>query len=150
MHFLLHLPPQINEQGKFILQTARATNGNNADALCTYRDMTIDWLKRYAFNLAGKAALVTGSSRGFCLAIVEALLSEGLSVALISRNHEDLANVVVRLPGSIAVAGDVAESTEAQSVVAEVHKYFGKPDIMVCIVGSGKSVTTFDETPEEW
>ena len=40
---------QINYRGNFILQTARAANGNHADTLCTYRDMTIDWLKRYAF-----------------------------------------------------------------------------------------------------
>lgn len=39
---------QINYRGNFILQTARATDGNHADALCTYRDMTIDWLKRHA------------------------------------------------------------------------------------------------------
>lgn len=39
---------QINYEGNFILQTARAADGNHADALCTYRDMTIDWLKRHA------------------------------------------------------------------------------------------------------
>ncbi len=36
---------QINYQGNFILQTARAADGNHADALCSYRDMTVDWLK---------------------------------------------------------------------------------------------------------
>jgi L-ribulose-5-phosphate 3-epimerase len=39
---------QINYQGNFILQTARAGDGNHADTLCTFRDMTINWLKRYA------------------------------------------------------------------------------------------------------
>jgi L-ribulose-5-phosphate 3-epimerase len=39
---------QINYRGNFILQTARDADGNHADALCTYRDMTVDWLKRYA------------------------------------------------------------------------------------------------------
>ena len=39
---------QINYQGNFILQTARATDGNHADTLCTYRDMTINWIKRHA------------------------------------------------------------------------------------------------------
>jgi len=36
---------QINYRGNFILQTARAADGNHADALCSYRDMTVDWLK---------------------------------------------------------------------------------------------------------
>ena len=39
---------QINYQGNFILQTARAADGNHADTLCTYRDMTINWLEHHA------------------------------------------------------------------------------------------------------
>jgi L-ribulose-5-phosphate 3-epimerase len=39
----------VNYQGNFILQTARAVDGNHDDSLCKYRDMTIDWLKRHAF-----------------------------------------------------------------------------------------------------
>ena len=39
---------QISYQGNFILQTARAADGTHADSLCTYRDMTINWLKHYA------------------------------------------------------------------------------------------------------
>ena len=101
-------------------------------------------------NLAGKAALVTGSSRGIGLAIAEALHGEGCRVALNSRNPEELANVAARLPGAIAVAGDVTESTEAQKVVSEVLKSFGKLDVVVCNVGSGQSVPPGEETPEEW
>ena len=39
---------QINYQGNFILQTARAADGNHADSLCIFHDMTINWLKHYA------------------------------------------------------------------------------------------------------
>ena len=102
------------------------------------------------FNLAGKAALVTGSSRGIGFAVAEALHSEGCNVALNSRNPEDLANVAAGLPGAIAVAGDVAESTDAKRIVSEVLKSFGKLDIVVCNVGSGQSVPPGEETPEEW
>ncbi len=34
--------------GNYILQTARAADGDHAAALCRYRDMTLDWLTRYA------------------------------------------------------------------------------------------------------
>jgi 3-oxoacyl-[acyl-carrier protein] reductase len=101
-------------------------------------------------NLSGKTALVTGSSRGIGLAIAEALSDEGCMVALNSRNLEELANVTARLPGAIAVAGDVTELTDAHRVVSEVLKSFGKLDILVCNVGSGQSVPPGDETPEEW
>jgi L-ribulose-5-phosphate 3-epimerase len=39
---------QINYQGNFILQTARAIDGNHSNVLCNYRDMTLNWLKQYA------------------------------------------------------------------------------------------------------
>jgi L-ribulose-5-phosphate 3-epimerase len=38
---------KINYKGNFILQTARATDSNHADTLCTYRDMVINWIKRH-------------------------------------------------------------------------------------------------------
>jgi hexulose-6-phosphate isomerase len=39
---------KVNYQGNFILQTARAVDGNHSSSLSTYRDMTVGWLKRYA------------------------------------------------------------------------------------------------------
>lgn len=39
---------QVNYTGNHILQTARATDGDHAGALCRYRDMTVDWLTRHA------------------------------------------------------------------------------------------------------
>lgn len=39
---------QINYHGNFILQTARAADGNHAKDLYTYRDMTSNWLKQHA------------------------------------------------------------------------------------------------------
>jgi 3-oxoacyl-[acyl-carrier protein] reductase len=101
-------------------------------------------------NLAGKTALVTGSSKGIGRAIVEALHAEGCKVALNSRNLEELAHVTGKLSGSIAVEGDVTQPAEARRVVDEVANFFGKLDIVVCNVGSGKSVPPGEETPEEW
>jgi L-ribulose-5-phosphate 3-epimerase len=34
--------------GNYVLQTARATDGNHSDVLLHYRDMTANWLERYA------------------------------------------------------------------------------------------------------
>lgn len=38
---------RIGYTGNYILQTARATNGDHAGVLCHYRDMTADWLNRH-------------------------------------------------------------------------------------------------------
>lgn len=38
---------KIKYQGNFILQTARAVDGNHAKVLCAYRDMTKQWMQQY-------------------------------------------------------------------------------------------------------
>jgi hexulose-6-phosphate isomerase len=38
---------RIGYEGNYILQTARAADGDHASALCRYRDMTCEWLSRY-------------------------------------------------------------------------------------------------------
>lgn len=101
-------------------------------------------------ELAGKKALVTGSSKGIGRAIAEALHAEGCKVALNGRNPSDLAAAIAALPGAIAVAGDVTRPEEAQRIVSDAIKSFGQLDILVCNVGSGRSVPPGEETAEEW
>ena len=43
---------QIGYRGNYILQTARATDANHAEALCAYRDMLIGWIRQ--FGLEGR------------------------------------------------------------------------------------------------
>lgn len=38
---------KVNYQGNFILQTARAIDNNHASVLCTYRNMTLQWLNEH-------------------------------------------------------------------------------------------------------
>jgi len=101
-------------------------------------------------ELSGKTALVTGSSRGIGLAIAEVLHEEGCRVALNGRNEDDLSMAVSNLPGAIAVKGDVTSPSEARSILSETMGEFGYLDILVCNVGSGRSVAPGDETDEEW
>jgi 3-oxoacyl-[acyl-carrier protein] reductase len=101
-------------------------------------------------NLSDKVALVTGSSKGIGWAIAQTLHAEGCRVALNARNKSDLTIATTQLDGSIGVLGDVTESSQAQKIVAEVIKTFGRLDILVCNVGSGRSVPPGDETAEEW
>jgi len=101
-------------------------------------------------ELAGKMALVTGSSRGIGRAIAELLHSEGCRVALNGRNVDDLASTAAALPGTVPVAGDVTRSDEARRVVTEVITALGRLDIVVCNAGGGRSVPPGDETHDEW
>lgn len=43
---------QVRYQGNFILQTARAVNGNHSEVLRNYQDMTRSWMQQYGLSLA--------------------------------------------------------------------------------------------------
>lgn len=101
-------------------------------------------------DLTGKTALVTGSSKGIGWAIAQALHAEGCHVALNGRNEEDLTGATARLAGTIGVLGDVTQPAEANRVVAEAVGKLGQLDILVCNVGSGRSVPPGNETADEW
>ncbi len=101
-------------------------------------------------DLVGKTVLVTGASRGIGLAIAQTLHSEGCRVALNARHEADLRAATVQLTGAIGVVGDVTKPTEAQKIVDEVLRAFGQLDILVCNVGSGRSVSPGNETADEW
>ncbi|MDB2603328.1 SDR family oxidoreductase [Planktomarina temperata] len=101
-------------------------------------------------NLAGKTALVTGSSRGIGLSIARVLHSEGCRVAINGRNEIDLGMATSQLSGAVSFPGDVTRPIEAQRVVKDVVNTFGKLDIVICNVGSGRSVPPGMETADEW
>jgi len=103
-------------------------------------------------QLQGKSVLVTGSSKGIGRAIAEAFLAEGAQVAFNSRNADELDRVIAAQIGgrAIAVSGDVSKKDQSQGVIEQVLAAFGKLDILVCNVGSGRSVPPGAETHEEW
>jgi 3-oxoacyl-[acyl-carrier protein] reductase len=101
-------------------------------------------------ELSGKRALVTGSSRGIGRAIAEALHAEGCLVAVNARNSNELQTCATAIGAAAAIAGDVADAGQARRVANEAVLALGGLDILVCNVGSGRSVLPGDETQEEW
>src|SRR3989344_3108878 len=66
------------------------------------------------------------------------------------RSADALAQVASELPGVSFVAGDVTRPEEARRIVAEAKAALGRLDILVCNVGSGRSVPPGTESHEEW
>jgi len=97
-------------------------------------------------GLAGKVALVTGSSRGIGRAIATRLVEEGADVVFCARGAETLDDAVAAVAGpgrAHAVVADVSTEEGAAAVVDGAVSAFGGLDIVVNNVG-GSGASTFD------
>jgi 3-oxoacyl-[acyl-carrier protein] reductase len=93
-------------------------------------------MRRVDLAIAGKVALVTGSSRGLGLGAARALSAEGAAVVLNARGADDLEAAAATLPGeTLALPGDVTDPTTPARLVSVALERFGRLDILVANSG---------------
>jgi NAD(P)-dependent dehydrogenase (short-subunit alcohol dehydrogenase family) len=99
------------------------------------------------FDLSGKVALVTGSSRGLGYAIAEAFIAHGARVVVSSEDADDSAAAAARL-GAVGIACDVADDAAIAALVTQTTKRLGGIDILVSNAGisGGPAADPFDMT----
>ena len=108
------------------------------------------------FDLTGKAALVTGGSRGLGRAIALALAGQGADVAVNYRGNAGAANEVVGAikelgRDAIAVQGDTSAGREAcEAIVKAALDHFGKIDVLVNNAGITRDNLLLRMDEEEW
>jgi NAD(P)-dependent dehydrogenase (short-subunit alcohol dehydrogenase family) len=94
------------------------------------------------FDLAGKVAVITGSSRGIGRAIAERMAEQGAKVVISSRKLEpcnEVANAINAAQGkgsAIAVPANISSKDDLKKLVDETTRAFGKIDILVCNAAS--------------
>jgi len=94
------------------------------------------------FDLTGKVAVVTGSSRGIGLAIAAALAEHGCKVVISSRKQDacdEVAHAINAQHGderAIAVAASISDKEALQNLVDETRRQFGRIDVLVCNAAS--------------
>ena len=94
------------------------------------------------FDLTGKVAIITGSSRGIGRAIAEAYADAGAKVVISSRKQpacEEVANAINAKHGeerAVAIAASISDKAALETLVAETQQRFGRIDILVCNAAS--------------
>lgn len=106
------------------------------------------------FDLTGKVAMVTGSTRGLGEAAATALAKAGADVAVCGRDKENLARVskAFRDMGrrSEGFELDVLSKKKVHEGVARILDYFGRIDILVNNAGVNYRVPVLEYPEEAW
>ena len=93
------------------------------------------------FDLTGKVAVITGSSKGIGKAIAERMAEHGAKVVISSRKagpcDEVAAAINAKHAGAaISVPANISSKEDLQRLMDETRKAFGKIDILVCNAAS--------------
>jgi NAD(P)-dependent dehydrogenase (short-subunit alcohol dehydrogenase family) len=88
------------------------------------------------FNLQGKVAVVTGSSRGIGRSIAHQLAQQGAKVVVSSRKQAACEAVVKEIQAAggeaMAIAANISSKEQLQQLVAQTRAVWGPIDILVC------------------
>jgi 3-oxoacyl-[acyl-carrier protein] reductase len=106
-------------------------------------------------ELAGRVAIVTGSSRGIGRAIAETLAADGAKVVVNYNSGEAAANEVkenIAAKGgeAVAVQADVSDFSAAQQLVKTTLDTFGQVDILVNNAGTTRDTLLLLMKEDDW
>tara|TARA_R110002012_G_scaffold4074_10_gene18959 strand:- start:7929 stop:8651 length:723 start_codon:yes stop_codon:yes gene_type:complete len=108
-------------------------------------------------DLGNKSALITGGTKGIGYGIAEALLKEGINVAITGRTKATAEEAAKQLNShgndraqAIGLEADVRNYDSQQKAVKETVDQFGKVDIVIANAGLGHFGSVEDISIEQW
>jgi len=106
-------------------------------------------------SLAGRAAVITGGSKGVGLAVATRFAASGADVAIVARGRAGLDAALETIGASargrlVAVQADVALAADIERAYREVMAAFGKIDILVNNAGVSRNAPFEQITDEIW
>lgn len=107
------------------------------------------------FDLSGKVAVITGSTKGIGLGIAEALAEAGSNVVVISRNRSDCLDTAAMITQKYGVEAlgyslDINSHTELDDLVKAVTEKYGRIHILVNNAGVALTKKAEDLTEDDW
>lgn len=108
-------------------------------------------------SLKNKVAFITGGTKGIGYGIAEALMKEGMNVAITGRDLETAQKAAHSLNnnsfGSVKAVGlqaDVRDLESQEKAVKDAVNEFGQVDLVVANAGLGHFASVEDLTAEQW
>jgi 3-oxoacyl-[acyl-carrier protein] reductase len=102
-------------------------------------------------DLTGRAALVTGASRGIGREIAKSLAGAGAKVACIATNEELLNSLVAEIGnGALAIRCDISKPAEIEATVEKAAQALGGLDILVNNAGVTRDNLLLRIKEEDW
>jgi gluconate 5-dehydrogenase len=106
------------------------------------------------FDLSGRVAIVTGTSRGLGQYMARALAKAGADLVLTSRTRESLRAFEAEIKGlgrrAVSLELDVRNLESIERMAAEAEKAFGHLDILVNNAGCNVRKPALDVTWDDW
>ena len=104
------------------------------------------------FDLTGKVALITGSTKGIGRAIAEEMAAHGAKVVISSRKADACEAVAegIRENGGDAtpIPCNISHKEQLQHLVDATHKAYGRIDILVCNAAVNPHYGSFQSIPD--
>lgn len=101
-------------------------------------------------RFTGTAVLVTGAGHGIGRAVAERFGREGAHVAVNDLSRERAEEVARGIPGAMAVAADVSDKAQVDTMFDRVLERFGTIDVLVNNAGDIHAARHFLEGDEAW
>lgn len=105
------------------------------------------------FDLTGKTAVITGSTKGIGLAIARAMGQAGANVVISSRKADKCEEVAEMLRGegleATPIACHIGKKEQLQELVDKTKETYGKIDSLVCNAAANPYYGPMSELPED-